>query len=120
MSKLCCPVCWELMKILKKDSADDSLFDVRGRHPTLCSVQLPYWLPAIVMEQMNERFRSLTIKQLHMMQRQSVRDPKTHNRTASESNQSDDGVSTASISSGGSGYMEPNIEFLKAPLWLQE
>jgi hypothetical protein len=49
VSKLCCPVCWELMIVLH--------FDVRGRHPTLFRVPMPLFTPVEVLKPMVERFR---------------------------------------------------------------
>jgi hypothetical protein len=51
VSKLCCPVCWELFQVLKKEHT------VRGCHPTVTPVVLPETLPNCVSEAMVVRFR---------------------------------------------------------------
>jgi hypothetical protein len=43
VSKLCCPVCWELLKILRNNDSTDLYVD--GHHATLFQVELPEWLP---------------------------------------------------------------------------
>jgi hypothetical protein len=54
VSKLCCPVCWELLAVLRGDT---NKYQVRGRHATVYPVDLPAWLPAGVLEEMIRRFR---------------------------------------------------------------
>lgn len=54
MSKLCCPVCWELLAVLR---GDENKYSVRGCHATPYAVDLPAWLPANVLQEMIDRFR---------------------------------------------------------------
>ena len=54
VSKLCCPVCWELIKILRGDY--DGL-EVRGRHSMLYALELPKHLPQEVLNALIQRFR---------------------------------------------------------------
>ena len=59
ISKLCCPVCWELLVIL---IGLENLKDIIcGCHPHLSSVELPSWLPKEVLEKMIDVFQ----KHLH-------------------------------------------------------
>jgi hypothetical protein len=56
VSKLCCPVCWEFLTLLRGETDD---FKVRGRHTTVAPVDLPAWVPEEVMKEMVERFRAI-------------------------------------------------------------
>lgn len=53
VSKLCCPICWEFLQILRGDTRD---FIVRGYHTSLYPVELPSWLPEHVLTDMVKRF----------------------------------------------------------------
>jgi len=64
MSHLCCPVCWELLDILRGGATN---FNVRGRHATLYPVELPRWLPRDVMEQMVIRFKKILLIEITAM-----------------------------------------------------
>jgi hypothetical protein len=82
VSKLCCPVCWELFKILKREKA------VHGCHPNVTPVVLPETLPNHVSESMVTRFRAHLSNQLRPL----LMDPnyipglkKMHHRNTSES-----------------------------------
>lgn len=55
VSKLCCPACWELLRILKDNY--DKQFTVRGFHTTVYPVQLPSWLPEGIVDEMVVRFK---------------------------------------------------------------
>lgn len=73
MSQLCCPVCWELLDVLRGTGKD---LNVRGRHPTILPVQLPPWLPRNVMEEMVARFESFLLQDItSMMQEPAKRHP---------------------------------------------
>src|SRR6266550_3114013 len=54
VSKLCCPVCWNLIQIFK---TIHSGIVVRGYHSTIYPVILPDWLPPEIVNQMLHRFR---------------------------------------------------------------
>jgi hypothetical protein len=85
VSKLCCPICWHLLAILRGTSDD---FDVCGHHLTLFLVILPAWLPTEVVVQMVDLFKTyLCCECIIMMNRH----PSKHNRT---SNQTDSGFSS--------------------------
>ena len=53
VSKLCCPICWEFLQVLRGDSRD---FNVRGYHTSFYPVELPSWLPEHVLTDMVKRF----------------------------------------------------------------
>ena len=96
VSKLCCPICWELLDVLRGNSED---FEVRGRHTTIYPVELPPWLPTEYMEQMVTRLRKYLTDELIIMMAQDADSEEaeaseTHSRTPSL--QSDSGYSTTS------------------------
>jgi hypothetical protein len=64
MSKLCCPVCRELLDILIGETTD---FNVHGHHRTVSPVQLPLWLPRNTMEQMVARFENILFREITVM-----------------------------------------------------
>ena len=76
MSKLCCPVCYHLLKLLKgtKDP-----FIVRGAHGTVSACTLPPWIPEQVVDLMNMHFGDLLRKELGKLMAQTVH----RNRTRS-------------------------------------
>jgi hypothetical protein len=53
VSKLCCPVCWELFKVL------DLVTEIRGFHPTVTPLALPDTFPPEIYEKMTARFRDV-------------------------------------------------------------
>jgi len=65
VSKLCCPVCWELLKILR--NADSTDFHVDGRHATLFQVELPEWLPLEIVVKLTARFETMLLKQINTL-----------------------------------------------------
>ena len=86
VSKLCCPVCWELLKILRNDDSTD--FHVDGHHETLFQVELPEWLPLEIVVKLTARFEKILLEQIKTL----VRDHKRH--TIHPSGQSGDGLSS--------------------------
>lgn len=63
VSKLCCPVCWELLAILGKENP----LLLRGRHSTIYAVELPKWLPSEIVDEMNERFQIYLRREIKIM-----------------------------------------------------
>jgi hypothetical protein len=61
VSKLCCPICWELLDVLKGGSQD---YSTRGHHYVMSPAGLPLWLPADVVQEMVVRFRRYLRKEL--------------------------------------------------------
>ena len=49
VSKLCCPVCWELLVLLGSEIPLSESF--RGSHSTIHPVELPEWLPYKIKEE---------------------------------------------------------------------
>jgi hypothetical protein len=77
VSKRCCPVCSELLNILRDTKHP---FRVRGRHPTVFPVDLPPWLPRDVLLQMIARFRCFLLDEIKTMMSPKLQ----HKRTSSE------------------------------------
>jgi hypothetical protein len=72
-------------------------FDVRGRHDTVYSMELPAWLPIDILQKMVKRFRQL----LHDEFVKMLMPPMTrHSRKISESDFSSRSVSDSSQSKG--------------------
>ena len=89
VSKLCCPVCWDLLALLKINGEHPV---VRGRHASLSPVDLPPWLPTGTVTAMVALYRNRLLKELVAMVSSK------HKRTYSDtpSLQSDGGFSLAS------------------------
>jgi hypothetical protein len=61
VSKRCCPVCWELLDILRGHS---KRFHVRGCHITLFPVELPSWFSEDHVDEMISRFKQIVQDEL--------------------------------------------------------
>jgi len=72
VSKLCCPVCWHLLRILRGDSKD---FQVRGYHKNLYQVELPQWLPVEVVMEVTAAFEDILLREIRIMQRRNKHGP---------------------------------------------
>jgi hypothetical protein len=94
VSKPCCPVCWELLGILR--GATDN-FHVLGRHPIVFPVQLPSLLPRDIMEQMVARFKGFLHQEIIAMPPTF-----TEGHSRKHSGQSISGLSIASDNSASS------------------
>jgi hypothetical protein len=83
VSKLCCPVCWELLQILAPQSLKPGVkskipatyFSIRGSHSTVSPTQLPRWLPDDVVKKMVDRFRQLLHSELAIFSAKAAEDP---------------------------------------------
>ena len=62
VSKLCCPVCWELLDILGNPKSKQ-----QGRHSTLYFHALPSWLPEEALNELIGRFGSFLATELEKM-----------------------------------------------------
>jgi hypothetical protein len=65
VSKPCCPVCWELIKILRNKKFTD--FHLDGHHKTLSQVELPEWLPVQIVEKLTARFEDILLTQIETL-----------------------------------------------------
>ena len=65
VSKPCCPVCWELLKILRNKASTN--FHVNGYHKTLSQVELPEWLPLEIVLKLTARFETILLGQIKRM-----------------------------------------------------
>jgi hypothetical protein len=63
VSKLCCPVCWELLEILNEEKP----LSLRGRHSTIYPVELPKWLPPGIVDKMNKQFQKHLQREIKIM-----------------------------------------------------
>src|SRR5882762_5521596 len=69
VSKLCCPVCWELLRILR---IGDN-FHVDGYHKTLTQVELPEWLPLEIVVKLTARFEEILLRQIKTLKANRTR-----------------------------------------------
>jgi len=98
VSKLCCPVCWELFEVLNLH--DFICAKVRGCHPTVTQIALPETFPLEVSDKMITRLRALLAGQLrHLLLN---RPPRTQHFR----NESETGFSAASSNEGASQCVE--------------
>jgi hypothetical protein len=91
VSKLCCPICWEIIKILRGNGEE---FEMRGRHSMLYALELPQHLPFEVLDGLIQRFKGFLQTEFQLMFQKwhdASKVKKTHNRTPSD--QSDSTVS---------------------------
>lgn len=65
VSKPCCPVCWELIKILRNKKSTNFYLD--GHHKTLAQVELPAWLPLQIVEKLTTRFEEILLTQIETL-----------------------------------------------------
>ena len=86
VSKLCCPVCWDLLDIMSASSNHQSkpVFSVAGNHDTVYYVALPPIIPRDILNKMISRFRGYLC---HLVQQlaQPANNTKTHRSTQSSS-----------------------------------
>jgi len=75
VSKLCCPVCWKLLEILRGQTGH---FQVRGYHSRVFRVALPPWLPEWVLKEMVEHFEGVLIHQIEVMAKKFTDNDRTH------------------------------------------
>jgi hypothetical protein len=72
VSKLCCPVCWELLQIMRADPGlKPTDFAVQGYHTRFYPVDLPEWLPVGVIDQMVKRFKGYLERELQIFSKSS-------------------------------------------------
>jgi len=72
VSRLCCPVCWDLLSVLKAtyfggDEEDErEVLIVRGRHPMVHEVELPQSLPIDIVRAMVTKYERKLYDQLFL------------------------------------------------------
>ena len=85
VSKLCCPVCWELLELLRQDD-NSALFAVRGCHSTIYPIALPPFTPPDIRQKMTKLFQKHLCDGLKLLTAQAQRGSRpTHQSTNSES-----------------------------------
>jgi hypothetical protein len=87
---------------LKSYSGDDSAFSVRGRHKTLYDVELPWWLPLEVLDNMVKVYEGHVRNELVRLRRL---DSDVHGGSRHSRNPSNSGLSDSNASSTSSGYV---------------
>jgi hypothetical protein len=93
VSKLCCPVCWELFKALKLD------IKISGCHPTVTPLALPETLSPEVVREVVDSLRTQLISQLKPLLQTNRSRTVQHRR-----NESETGHSATSSNEGASKY----------------
>jgi hypothetical protein len=88
VSKLCCLVCWHLLRALRGDSDD---FHVRGHHKNLSQVELPQWLPLEVVVTVTTAFEKILVGEITAMQHHSKHGPRHSGDSRGVSPDSSDG-----------------------------
>jgi hypothetical protein len=120
-SKRCCPICWELLDILRGKT---KRFRVRGRHATLYPVELPEWLSPQVLGEMITRFQEIIYDEILRMlkfesldncppSRQSISDLSTGSHTDEAPLQTDEDSTNdfmAQLGDKGNLFNEPDKE----------
>lgn len=121
-SKLCCPVCWDLLSLLKakyfgNDKEDEQGLIVCGCHPMLYEVELPRGLPLDILQDMVTRYEQKLYDQLFSLA-SKLRHEKMHNHT--HSMQSDRSVnSTVSGSLDGHVFKDDIAEGIRLKVFLE-
>jgi hypothetical protein len=72
VSKLCCPVCYSLLKELRGEA---NLYMIQGRHDTVCPVDLPGWLPNNILQKMVDIYESHLFEELLKFNRRDLNSP---------------------------------------------
>jgi hypothetical protein len=66
VSKLCCGICWDLFKVVRKETSAPAI-SVSRRHSLFCMVHLPAWLPKKILVTMIELYRSYIRRELEIL-----------------------------------------------------
>lgn len=99
ISKLCCPACWELIKLLRDITSSPKLA-VRGSHPNIYPLVLPPWIPPEIRDKMNNIFLGyLGAELVQLIARPSAEETPNHPQKLGHRRQSSDS-STLSQESG--------------------
>jgi len=70
VSKLCCPVCWDLLAILGEGKQQLSL---RGRHFKVYGVELPKCLPVDIVDRIYKQYQQHLRQEIEIMLRDDER-----------------------------------------------
>ncbi len=108
MSKLCCPVCWELLRTLNQDGRHNLI--ARGCHSTIYPVALPEWIPDHVHQDMVRKFRVYLCAELAKL---TVTQPLLLGESAKDHypGQESDGDLSASSSAGAASAVAFNKDY---------
>lgn len=107
VSKSCCPVCWDIIKIFNRQNEEQGSsvrFQAHGRHPNLYPVDLPAILDEGIMDELLTQFSITLLKDLVSLCEEDARAHAGHMR--SESTVSQPESVTYSLSSSMDGSVE--------------
>jgi hypothetical protein len=91
VSKLCCPICWELLDIL-----GDERPSLRGSHSTIYPVELPGWIPPEIVEELEKRLQKHLHDEIEIMLSGVAEQPATIRRNRHATHESESNISIAS------------------------
>jgi hypothetical protein len=99
VSKLCCPVCWELLDILNEV---EPRLTFPGCHSNIYPIELPAWIPTCVVDKITNRFQAHLQHELEIMVQRDydassmTRNPGLKQRKGHASHESESNISVAS------------------------
>lgn len=85
MSKLCCPMCWELFGIFNEGNEDESQLSFPGCHLIIYPVKLTDWLPTPIVDAITKKSKTDLKKVLEIIVA-GAKSKKHHASHQSESN----------------------------------
>jgi hypothetical protein len=96
VSKLCCPVCWELLGILNNLEDASRPLSFPGCHPVVYPVELPAWLPPNIVDDMTGRFLGHLRRELNIMVQGVEQKDRNNQKKHHASHESESNISVAS------------------------
>jgi hypothetical protein len=114
VSKLCCPVCWELIKLLRT-KATSSKLAIRGSHPHIYPLILPPWVSDVIRREMELKFLGYLgaelIQLIHYEERAEA--SKSHRRQHSDCStfSHESSITLCSASSNSEGEFEDGEDY---------
>ena len=116
VSKLCCPGCWRLFRILSESDTPSTLFTVRGYHSVPYPVEMPAWLPEEVISKLIKFFQPILVNLLNSMDighfHAYEKFKKVHRSQESELNISETSAASSNILDGNKGLGTALDEFV--------
>lgn len=100
VSKLCCPVCWELLSMLNEENP----LKLRGHHSTIYPVELPQWLPSQIVDKMNALFQNHLRQEIEIMLQGAEEGATKRNRHVTHESESNISVASTNFSIDLEGY----------------
>lgn len=106
VSKLCCPVCWELLELSRDQTLGPFL---RGAHSTIYPVVLPEWLLPTIVEEMKKRFLIHLRDEVEIMLSHDGAEQQVTRQNRHVTHESESNISVAS-STNSTSHLEDNPE----------